>query len=62
MRAGDRPWRRNTAEWTFSTLERVLGDGLRSRGLEAQRAEAALAVCALTRMAEIGMSRAHRVA
>jgi Transposase DDE domain len=30
--------RRNAAEWTFSRLTRVLGGGLRSRSLEAQRA------------------------
>jgi hypothetical protein len=54
--------RRNAAEWTFSRLKRVLGGGLRSRSLEAQRIEAAVAVRALNRMAELGMPRAQRVA
>lgn len=54
--------RRNAAEWTFSRLKRVLGRGLRSRSLEAQRVEAAVAVRALNRMAEFGMPRAQRVA
>ncbi len=54
--------RRNAAEWTFSRFKRVLGGALRSRGPEAQRAEAALAVGALNRMAEIGMPKARRVA
>jgi hypothetical protein len=35
--------------------------GLRSRGFEAQRAEAAVAVRALNRMAELGRPRAQRV-
>ncbi len=52
--------RRNAAEWTFSRLERVLGGGLRSRSPEAQRVEAAIAVRALNRMAEVGMPRAQR--
>ncbi len=38
------------------------GRVLRSRGPEAQRAEAAFAVGALNRLAEIGMPRARRVA
>jgi IS5 family transposase len=57
---------RNAAEWTFSRLKRVRGGALRSRGLEAQRAEAAVAAEALkealNRMAELGMPRAQRVA
>lgn len=53
--------RRNAAEWTFSRLKRVLGTGLRSRGLEAQRVEASIAVRALNRMAALGMPRAERV-
>ena len=40
----------------------VLGRGLRSRGFEAQRAEARIAVNALNRMAELGLPRAERVA
>jgi hypothetical protein len=54
--------RRDAAEWTFSRLKRVLGPGLRSRGLEAQRVEAGIAVRALNRMAALGMPRAGRVA
>ena len=54
--------RRNAAEWTFSRLKRVLGGALRARGLQAQRVEAAIAVEALNRMAELGMPRAQRVA
>ena len=54
--------RRNAAEWTFSRLKRVLGGALRSRGLQAQRIEAAIAVATLNRMAELGMPRAGRVA
>ncbi len=54
--------RRNSAEWSFSRLKRVLGGGLRSRSLEAQRVEATIAVRALNRMAELGMPRAQRVA
>ena len=53
--------RRNAAEWTFSRLKRVLGRGLRSRSLEAQQAEARIAVGVLNRMAELGLSRAQRV-
>jgi Transposase DDE domain len=54
--------RRNAAEWTFSRLKRVLGGGLRSRGLDAQSAEASIAVRALNRMAALGLPRAERVA
>ncbi len=54
--------RRNAAEWTFSRPKRVLGGHLRSRSLRAQRVEAAIAVRALNRMAEIGMPRARRAA
>ena len=54
--------RRNAAEWTFSRLKRVLGGRLRSRGLDAQRVEASVAVRALNRMAALGMPRAERVA
>ena len=54
--------RRNAAEWTFSRLKRVLGRGLRSRGLDGQRAEARIAVQALNRMAELGLPRAERAA
>ena len=54
--------RRNAAEWTFSRLKRLLGRGLRSRGLDGQRAEARIAICALNRMAELGLPRAQRVA
>ena len=39
----------------------MLGAGLRSRGLEAQRVEASVAVRALNRMAALGMPRAERV-
>jgi hypothetical protein len=68
-RKGRRTWekatgygRRNAAEWTHSRWKRVLGGGLRSRSLEAQRAEAAIAANALNHMAELGMPRAQRVA
>ncbi len=54
--------RRNAAEWTFSRLKRVLGPGLRSRSLDAQRVEAGIAVRVLDRMAALGMPRAERVA
>ncbi len=54
--------RRNAAEWSFSRLKRVLGTGLRSRSLDAQRVEAGIAVSALNRMAELGMPQAQRVA
>ena len=54
--------RRNAAEWTFSRLKRVLGTGLRSRGLDAQLVEASSAVRALNRMAALGTPRAERVA
>ena len=54
--------RRNIAEATFSRLKRVLGGTLRSRSLEAQRVEVAIAARALNRMAELGMPRAQRVA
>ncbi|HYZ33888.1 MAG TPA: hypothetical protein VE684_16585 [Crenalkalicoccus sp.] len=54
--------RRNAAEWTFSRLKRVLGAGLRSRGRDAQRVEAGIAVRALNRMAAPGMPRAERAA
>ena len=54
--------RRNAAEWTFSRLKRVLGAGLRARGLDAQRAGASIAVRALDRMAALGMPRAERFA
>ncbi len=54
--------RRNAAEWTLSRLKRVLGAGLRSRRLDAQRTEARVAVRALNRMAELGMPHAERVA
>jgi DDE family transposase len=54
--------RRNAAEWTFSRLKRVLGGGLRSRSLEAQQIEAAIAARALNRMVELGMPHAYRVA
>jgi hypothetical protein len=51
-----------TIEWTFSRLKRVLGGGLRSRSLEAQQIEAAIAARALNRMVELGMPHAYRVA
>ena len=67
-REGRRAWerstgygRRNAAEWTFSRYKRVLGGGLPSRSIEAQRTEANIAVAALNRMAEPGMPRAQRV-
>lgn len=53
---------RIAAEAAFSRSKRVLGGALRSRGLEAQRARATIAVRALNRMAELGMPRARRVA
>ena len=53
--------RRNAAEWTFSRYKRVLGGGLRSRSMEAQRTEANIAAAALNSMAELGMPRAQRV-
>jgi hypothetical protein len=68
-RGGRRAWeraigygRRNAAEWTHSRWKRVLVADLRSRSLDAQRAEAAVAATALNRMAELGMPRAVRVA
>lgn len=54
--------RRNAAEWTFPRLKRVLGGGLRSRSLGAQRIEAAIMARVLNRMAELGMPRAERLA
>jgi hypothetical protein len=54
--------RRNAAAWTFSRLKHVLGAGLRSRRLDAQRVEAGIAVSALNRMVELGMPRAQRLA
>ncbi len=54
--------RRNAAEWTFSRLKRMLGAGLRSRRLDAQRTEASMAVRALNGMAELGIPRAERAA
>ena len=54
--------RRDAAEWTSSRLKRALGRGLRSRSIDAQRSEAAIAVLALNRMAGLGMPRAQRVA
>ena len=54
--------RRNAAEWSHSRWKRVLGGVLRSRSLEAQRVEAAIAAGALNRMAELGMPRAQLVA
>ena len=53
--------RRNAAEWTFSRLKRVLGGGLRSRSLAAQRVEATTAVRTLNRMAELGMPHSRRI-
>jgi hypothetical protein len=47
---------------TFSRLKRVLGAGLRSRSLDAQRVETGIAVHALNRMAALGMPRAEGVA
>ena len=68
-REGRRAWeratgygRRNAAEWTHSRYKRVLGGGLRSRSLEAQRTEARIAAVALNRMAELGLPRAVRIA
>ena len=52
--------RRNAAEWIPSRLNRVLGAGLRSRSLDAQRGEASIAVLALDRMAGLGTPRASR--
>jgi hypothetical protein len=40
----------------------VFGGALRSRSLDAQRAEATIAAGVLNRMAELGMARAVRVA
>jgi hypothetical protein len=54
--------RRNAAAWIFSRLKRGLGTGLRSRRLDAQRAEAGIAARVLNRMAALGMRRAQRVA
>jgi hypothetical protein len=54
--------RRNAAEWTHSRWKRVFGGALRSRSLDAQRAEATIAAGVLNRMAELGMARAVRVA
>jgi len=54
--------RRNAAEWTFSRLKRVLGAGLRPRGLDAQRVEPSIAVRALNRTAALGTPRAERLA
>ena len=66
-REGRRAWeqatgydRRNAAEWSHSRWKRVLGGGLRSRAIEAQRAEVAIAAGALNRMAALGMPRAVR--
>lgn len=53
--------RRNAAEWTFSRLKRMLGAGLRSRGFDAQRAEARISVHALNKMPELGLPRAERI-
>jgi hypothetical protein len=39
----------------------VIGGGLRSRSLEAQRAEAAIATAALNRIAKLGIPRAQRI-
>ena len=68
-REGRRAWeratgygRRNAAEWSHSRWKRVLGDALRSRSIEAQRTEAAIAAGTLNRMAELDMPRAQRVA
>ena len=68
-REGRRAWeraigygRRNAAEWTHSRWKRVLGDGLRSRSLDAQRTEATIAARALNRMTDLGLPRAQRVA
>ncbi|WGF91130.1 transposase [Marinivivus vitaminiproducens] len=68
-RDGRRAWerttgygRRNAAEWTHSRWKRMLGGGLRSCSLQAQRAEATIAASALNRMADLGMPRAQRVA
>jgi hypothetical protein len=67
-REGRRAWeratgygRRNAVEWTFSRYKRVLGGGLRSRSMEAQRTEANIAAAPLNSMAELGMPRAQRV-
>jgi len=54
--------RRNAAEWTFSRFKRVLGGGLRSRSLGAQRVEASIAARALNRMTALGLPRAERLA
>jgi hypothetical protein len=53
---------RNAAERTVSRLTRVLGRGVRSRSLEAQRAAARITVNALNRIAEIGLPRPECVA
>lgn len=52
--------RRNAAEAAFSRIKRIFGDRLRSRGLGAQRVEAALLAHALNRMTDLGMPIAHR--
>jgi hypothetical protein len=39
----------------------VLGRGLRSRSLDGQQVEARIAICALNRMAELGLPHAERV-
>ncbi|MBI0539358.1 hypothetical protein D9599_27930 [Roseomonas sp. KE2513] len=54
--------RRNAEEWTHSWWKRVLGGGLRSRGLDAQRAEVGIIAGVLNRMAELGRPRAQRAA
>jgi hypothetical protein len=66
-RDGRRAWekatgygRRNAAEWTHARWKRVLGGGLRSRSIDAQRTEVAIAATADNRMAELGMPRAIR--
>lgn len=68
-REGRRAWekttgygRRNAAERTHSRWKRTLGGALRSRSLDAQRAEATITAGALNRMAELGMPRAQRLA
>jgi hypothetical protein len=67
-REGRAAWERATgygrcdaAEWTFSRMKRMLGGSLRSRGFDAQRTEARIAVHVLNRMAELGLPRAQRV-
>jgi hypothetical protein len=54
--------RRNAAAWTFSRLKRVRGWRLRSRSIEARRAEARIAADGLNWMVELGLPRARRVA